>query len=379
MSRNIIDIFAKGNQELFHSAFLAWLMIDGESHGLGKRFRSGILSRLPVALGYDVNGEYDVHTEFSSGRLRFDIMLRPIGVANERKGLVFENKIKSFGTSLQLEQYKNEGYDVVALALLPETLDDETKQHYPVITYNVIRDILKDASLLSENPYQFVVGEYRDFLTQTLDCYSAIADYGRDALTPDGFFERLRHAAKDVKFSDNDIRTFDYFYYYALAEFIKQSAPDLAFGVDFYDRGVNTRWIFAKNMQGPPFMEAIIYHPLQTPGWTLQSPFLQIANSDSLHIAPRLEVWLDPSSLVQKRNASEVVGKLMLGTWTSEFKKSIKELSPYRTTLKPRPRAQRNFHCEDVLVSDLPFSRMTERIRAMMQLIFDRNVPAERN
>jgi hypothetical protein len=301
MSRNIIDIFAKGNQELFHSAILAWLMTDDESHGLGKRFRSGILSRLPVALGYDVNGEYDVRTEFSSGRSRFDIMLRPIGAANERKGVVFENKIKSFGTSLQLEQYKNEGYDVAALALLPETLDDETRRHYPVITYDVIRDILKDVSLLSKNPYQFLVGEYRDFLTQTLDCYSAIADYCREALTPDGFFERLRHAAKHVKYSDNDIRTFDYFYYYALAEFIKQSAPDLAFGLDVYDKGVNTRWLFEKNMQGPPYMEAIIYHPLQTPGWTLQSPFLQIAANDSLHIAPRLEVWLDPSSLVQKR------------------------------------------------------------------------------
>src|SRR5678816_1671896 len=108
MSRNVIDIFAKGNQELFHSAFLAWLMKDDEDHGLGKSFRSRILGRIPEALGYDANGEYAVHTEFSSGRSRFDIMLRPIGVANEKKGLVFENKIKSFGSLLQLEQYKNE-------------------------------------------------------------------------------------------------------------------------------------------------------------------------------------------------------------------------------------------------------------------------------
>ena len=185
MPRNMIDILARGNQELFHSAFLAWLMKADECHGLGKTFRSQFLSHLPQTLGYDVNGDYEVDTEFVSSRLRFDIILRPTGEAKHKKGLVLENKIKSFGNHLELEQYKKEGYDVAALALLPETLDEETKHQYPVVTYDVIGSALNDLSLRLDNPYQFLVGQYRDFLEKTLDSYSAIASYCRGSLTSD--------------------------------------------------------------------------------------------------------------------------------------------------------------------------------------------------
>jgi hypothetical protein len=99
MSRNVIDIFARGNQELFHSAFLAWLMDDHENHGLGKSFRSCMISRLPENFGYDPNAEYEIATEYRSGRSRFDIILRPIDAAKPGKGLVLENKIKSFAAS----------------------------------------------------------------------------------------------------------------------------------------------------------------------------------------------------------------------------------------------------------------------------------------
>src|SRR5262245_9840037 len=101
MSRNVIDIFARGNQELFHSAFLAWLMDDHESHGLGKSFRSRFISRLRMGSGYDPDGEYEVATEYRSGHSRFDIILRPKDPAKQVKGLVLENKIKSFGIHLQ--------------------------------------------------------------------------------------------------------------------------------------------------------------------------------------------------------------------------------------------------------------------------------------
>src|SRR5262249_51037471 len=128
MSRNVIDIFARGNQELFHSAFLAWLMVDHESHGLGKSFRSRIITRLRKGSDYDPDGEYEVATEYRSGRSRFDIILRPKDPAKPDKGLILENKIKSFGNYLQLDKYKDEGHDVAVLALLPETLDEDTKR-----------------------------------------------------------------------------------------------------------------------------------------------------------------------------------------------------------------------------------------------------------
>jgi hypothetical protein len=48
--------------------------------------------------------------------------------AKKRKGIILQNKIKSFGNHVQLEKYKNEGYNVAVLALSPETLDEKTKQ-----------------------------------------------------------------------------------------------------------------------------------------------------------------------------------------------------------------------------------------------------------
>jgi hypothetical protein len=374
-SRNVIDVFARGNQELFHSAFLAWLMKDDESHGLGKAFRSRIISRLPETLGYDANAEYEVDTEYVSGRSRFDIILRPKDTAaKQKKGVVFENKTKSFGYHVQLEGYKKAEHDVAVLALLPETLDDETKRDYPVITYDVIRNVLNDISLRPENPYQFLVGQYRDFLEKTLGGYSAIADYCRGSITSDAFYSRLERAVEGVKFGDNDIRTFDYFYYHMLAEFINKSAHELAFGSSGYSdaekQKVNTRWHFEKNMQGSPFMEAIIYRPFDTPGWTLH-PVLRDVQGNGLQIAPRLEICLDPISLLKKHDINQKVGSLMLGTWSSEFKMKVRELDHYRSLLKPKRRSDRNFHCEDVLLCDLPFSQMTRRIREMMQLIFN--------
>jgi PD-(D/E)XK nuclease superfamily len=235
MSRNVIDIFARGNQELFHSAFLAWLMDDHESHGLGKSFRSRIISRLGENCGYDPNGEYKVATESRSGESRFDIILWPTGATRQGKGLIFENKIKSYGNHLQLDKYKGAGYDVAVLALLPETLDEDTKQRYQVLTYKTIRDVLNEVPLNPEDPHQFLVIQYRSFLERTLATYSAISDYCSGTVESDAFFERLGRAVEGLTFGDNDIRTFNYFYYYRLAEFIKYSARDLAFGDCAYD------------------------------------------------------------------------------------------------------------------------------------------------
>jgi PD-(D/E)XK nuclease superfamily len=109
MSRNVIDIFARGNQELFHSAFLAWLLDRHENHGLGNSFCSRIIGLLRGNSGHDPDKEYVVATEYRSGRSRFDIILRPKDPANQVKGLVLENKVK--GTS------KNRSYSSDATKL----------------------------------------------------------------------------------------------------------------------------------------------------------------------------------------------------------------------------------------------------------------------
>jgi PD-(D/E)XK nuclease superfamily protein len=43
MPDNIIAVLSRGNQELFHSAFIAWLLDRDASHGLGGSFFRGLL------------------------------------------------------------------------------------------------------------------------------------------------------------------------------------------------------------------------------------------------------------------------------------------------------------------------------------------------
>jgi hypothetical protein len=197
---------------------------------------------------------------------------------------------KSFGNHLQLDKYKDEGYDVAVLALLPETLDDDTKRRYQVITYSTIRDVLYELPLRPDDPHQFLVLQYRTFLDRTLAAYSVISDYCTGAIASDLFFVQLQRAVDGLNFGDNDVRTFVYFYYYALAQFIKTLAPDLAFGTCDYaeaEKGnVNMRWSFEKNMQGPPFMETIIRQPFDMSGWSLHSTFRAIHEMEPVLLAP---------------------------------------------------------------------------------------------
>jgi len=377
MRRNIVDIFSRGNQELFHSAFLAWLLDDKGDHGLGKVFRSQLLARLPDLFQYDRDGDYAVITEVTSGRSRVDIVLTPAGKTGqpEQKPLAFENKVKSFGTALQLDKYQNQGYNIAVLALLPQTLDSETTLRYPVVNYADIRDLLKNLRLDSSNPFQFIVLQYLEFLEKTLGAYEALLDYCYGKMEFGYAMGRLSREVAGSTFRGNDIRTFSYFYYYTLAEFIKSSAADLAFGTPGYEEAekakANTRWLFEKNMQGPPFMEAIIYSPFDTPHWTLNRAFRAIPQVSPLQIAPRIEIWLDPIKLSQARNEHLEIGTLMLGTWSRDFKSIVSSQEPYRSSLKRR--GNRHFHSEPLTLADLPFSCMVQRIRRMMQLIFDYN------
>jgi hypothetical protein len=139
-------------------------------------------------------------------------------------------------------------------------------------------------------------------------------------------------------------------------------------------QNMNTRWLFEKNMQGPPYIETIIFQPFDMPDWSLHSTFRAMHEMAPVQLAPRLEIWLDLPRLAKERSTAEPVGSLMLGTWSSEFKAAVKQLEPYRNVLKPR--GNRNFHCEPLHVRHLPFTQMTQRIRDMMRLIFDTNAVA---
>jgi hypothetical protein len=376
MAMNVIDLFARGNQELFHSAFIAWLLDEHGSHGLGSRFLAEFTSSLPAQLAGRLTGSLAVRTEYRSRGSRFDILLEPRSPSpTSPKGLVVENKIKSFGNAVQLDKYSALGFDVLVLALLPETLDDAAKRCYPFVTYSLVRDLLQRLPLDSANHYHFLIREYRAFLVETLSTYELIARYCNGCVSPSEFRAAAKTTLSGSVLRDNDIRTYSYYYYQLLAEHISRSASDLAFGTRTYADAErdseNTKWQYEKNMQGPPFMEAIIYRPCDTPPWKLHSALASIETSKDIQIAPRVEVWLDLNSVVTADGPDLIVGSLMLGTWAPELKQALRTLEPYASILKRRPRADRNFHCEPLALSDIPFAKIVPRIRDTLRLICD--------
>ncbi len=144
MPRNLISAFARGNQELFHSAFLAWLLGKSSPHALGGAVLEGLLSLVGL---YLPNQSYTIQTEACDRGCRFDILIQSAESGPLKKGLVIENKTKSLGQHLQLDRYRDQGYQVAALALLPQTLDASTRARYPVIEYRQIRDLVSSARL----------------------------------------------------------------------------------------------------------------------------------------------------------------------------------------------------------------------------------------
>jgi hypothetical protein len=245
---------------------------------------------------------------------------------------------------------------------------------YPFVTYSLVRDVLQRLPLDPANHYHFLIENYRDFLAKTLSTYDLIARYCNGETPLSEFREGAKTALSGSVLRDNDIRTYSYYYYHRLAEYIEHSAPDLVFGTRTYSAAErdneNTKWYYEKNMQGRPFMEAILFRPCDTPPWKLHRVIASIKTSEPIQIAPRIEVWLDLNRIV-KADDVDPVGSLMLGTWSREVKQTLRTREPYTSILTRRPRADRNFHYESLPLSDIRFERIVARIRCALRLIFD--------
>jgi hypothetical protein len=375
MRENLISVLARGNQELFHSAFLAWLLKPTSAHGLGTRFARAVLECLPTSYSDAISGEYEVRTEFREGHSRFDILVRPVKPAVGTKGIVFENKVKSFGTHLQLDAYKEQGYNVAVFALLPETLDPDTRARYPIIEYKTLRELISSMPLDSQNGYHFFVVQYVEFLDHALYAFDLIRRFACGALEAPVFLQKIADVVEGADFSDNDVRTFSYFYYHNLAEYLRKQAPDLWFGdagkqeKEAEAQRVNTRWLFEKNMPGPPFMEAILHRPFDPHSrWTMHPAFAPLYEQRQFQVAPRLEVWLDLKRIAEAQDPHREVGQIMLGTWSDDLRGMLRDMEPYKSNLKRC--GPRNFHREMIQLQELPFDRLAERLRRLLGLLF---------
>src|ERR1700722_7534547 len=118
MRRTIIDILRKGNQELFHSSIIAWLLDPNGEHGYGAGFLDAFArlveekgdSRFQAAL--QASPAVKITTEAPGRKSRYDIKLE-IGSTL----VVIENKTKSLGDDPQFEKYMSANTVLVALGL----------------------------------------------------------------------------------------------------------------------------------------------------------------------------------------------------------------------------------------------------------------------
>jgi PD-(D/E)XK nuclease superfamily len=196
VTRTMIDILRRGNQELFHSSMIAWLLDPKAEDGLGGRFLEGFADKLARADGgssklkkaVEGSAAVCVRTESPSLKCRYDIEIR---FGDER--VIVENKTKSVGEAPQLERYKGTGAETVALGLSDVSYsltESDRSKHLPIL-YRDVLDILRD--LKDREPmadkFAMLIEDYREFLERELSLQEAIVEryergkcYARDQI-----------------------------------------------------------------------------------------------------------------------------------------------------------------------------------------------------
>lgn len=360
---NIIELFQRGNQELFHSSFIGWLLNKEGEHGFGNRFAKKLFKRI----SFEIGDKYDVYTESRDRNSRYDILIEP---QTEGTKLVLENKVKSFGYDTQISSYKEQGHRVAFLAFLEETI--ECAEKHDVIYYRDILEDLETEKLINSNHYHFLIREYIQFLRNHLSLYSTIKNFCLGGISWGKAVSIFKESLKDTELKDNDIRTYNYFFYYNFERYLKTKSSELILGDLQYDdaekQNKNTMWHYEKNMQGSPFMEALIFNPNQKGmRFKLNADLMTLYKKKKNQIAPRVEIWLDLQWLLDKSEDFPEAGKIMMGTWSDELKGYLLENEPYRSTLSRM--GPRNFHYEQVPIKDLIFENLEKRIKKMMMHI----------
>jgi hypothetical protein len=363
---NIIEIFQRGNQELFHSAFIAWLMNKNGEHGLGDNFAR----RLFESAGYTCDSDYEVITEHTEGDSRYDIFIKP---KKDMRALVLENKVKSFGHRVQVESYLKKGHHVAFLSLFRETL--ENTKGIKVILYD---DILKDLDaciLNASSSYHFLISEYKNFIHDQLQVFKAIKSYCYEDKSLQKMQEDFRQYLPSNDMRENDRRTIHYYIYYNFAEYMQNNFSPLIFGhldeKEADEKKDNTKWLYEKNMRGGSFMTAHIHNFQQSNmKFRLKSDLcdLHATMTNPFTIAPRIELYFDPNQM-KNVNVTEdhEVGRIMICTWTEELIAYLKNHKSYCSVL--RKMGRRHFHYETISLKDMVFSRLEYRIKQMLSIM----------
>ncbi len=173
--RTLIDILRKGNQELFHSSIIAWLLDPEGEHGFGPGFLEGFAQVLErndcpnMRSAFQASSTTTIRTEMTARKSRYDIRL-----AIGQTVVVIENKTKSLGDEPQFEKYKAENAVLIALGLCDLSFSEEVKKNCPVVTYADILAILNSLPEPPPSDFRVLVDHYKHFLRRELAVLSEI-------------------------------------------------------------------------------------------------------------------------------------------------------------------------------------------------------------
>jgi hypothetical protein len=176
--RTIIDVLRKGNQELFHSSVVAWLLDPVGEHGLGHGFLHAF-ARLVESHGcprmreaLDAGTPTRIATEATARNSRYDIVVR-IGPVT----VVIENKTKSLGDEPQFKKYGGDKFVLVALGLCPVSFSRAVHDKYPVVTYAEVLSALDALPPAPPSDFRVLVDHYRRFLRRELAVLTGIDEW----------------------------------------------------------------------------------------------------------------------------------------------------------------------------------------------------------
>lgn len=174
--RTIVDILKKGNQELFHSSMIAWLLDPNGEHNLNDLFLKKFAEKLSSIENTEIiniimnNKLHNVKTETVHNKRRYDINLK-FG----DKMIIIENKTKSLGEITQLESYNYDNIVIlVALGFCDISFSSEVSEKFLLITYSDILDILEEISINPDNDFYVLVKHYKLYLKRELSILKLI-------------------------------------------------------------------------------------------------------------------------------------------------------------------------------------------------------------
>lgn len=175
--RTMIDILKKGNQELFHSSIIAWLLDPNAEHNLHRQFFDRFAQKLAnikngTSVLKNTTNINSINTEMKSKKEkgRYDIELNLDNIK-----VIIENKTKSIGGKHDLDRYKKSDIKI-ALGLCDMSFSEDVYHNYPVLTYKDILDILNNLTINPTNDYHILIKHYQQYLERELRLFDVIDD-----------------------------------------------------------------------------------------------------------------------------------------------------------------------------------------------------------